>query len=48
MGLWYWITAEFEALGWYSVYHGPEFWLVAPEILCVITMLIIFVAWRRK
>ena len=30
MGLWYWITEEFKALGWYCVYHGPEFWLVVP------------------
>ena len=33
MGLWYWITEEFKALGWYCVYHGPEFWLVMPLTL---------------
>ena len=27
MGLWYWITAEFKALGLRCVAHGPEFWL---------------------
>lgn len=30
MGLWYWITEEFKALGLRCVAHGPEFWLVAP------------------
>lgn len=30
MGLWYWITEEFKALGLYCVAHGPEFWLVVP------------------
>lgn len=30
MGLWYWITEEFKALGLRCVAHGPEFWLVVP------------------
>lgn len=30
MSIWYWIAAEFKALGWYCVAHGPEFWLVGP------------------
>lgn len=30
MSIWYWIAAEFRALGWYCVAHGPEFWLVCP------------------
>ncbi len=33
MGLWYWITAEFKALGLRCVAHGPEFWLVMPLAL---------------
>jgi hypothetical protein len=33
MGLWYWITAEFKALGLRCVAHGPEFWLVVPLAL---------------
>lgn len=30
MSIWYWIAAEFKALGLYCVAHGPEFWLVGP------------------
>lgn len=33
MGLWYWITEEFKALGLRCVAHGPEFWLVVPLAL---------------
>lgn len=33
MGLCYWITAEFKALGLRCVAHGPEFWLVMPLAL---------------
>lgn len=32
MSIWYWIAAEFKALGWDCVVCGPEFWLVAPII----------------
>lgn len=32
MSIWYWIAAEFKALGLRCVAHGPEFWLVAPII----------------
>ena len=35
MGLWYWITAEFKALGLRCVAHGPEFWLVVPLALAL-------------
>lgn len=37
MGLWYWITEEFKALGFRCVAHGPEFWLVAPAALGLIS-----------
>ena len=49
MGLWYWITAEFEALGWYCVYHGPEFWLVVPALIGALALaaLVGFFNWRR-
>lgn len=30
MSLWQEIIAEFRALGWHCVAHGPEFWLVVP------------------
>ena len=33
MGLCYWITAEFKALGLRCVAYGPEFWLVVPLAL---------------
>jgi hypothetical protein len=36
-----WIIAEFKALGWYCVAHGPEFWLVGPLAGAVLTAVIV-------
>lgn len=49
MGLWYWITAEFKALGWYCVAHGPEFWLGVVALCGVVALSIavMFELWRR-
>lgn len=44
MGLWYWITAEFKALGLRCVAHGPEFWLVMPLALGL-AALAVLVGW---
>lgn len=41
MGLWYWITEEFKALGLRCVAFGPEFWLVAPIMLGLIVIAVI-------
>ena len=41
---WYYIIAEFRALGLRCVAHGPEFWLVAPIILGLIVIAVI--VWR--
>lgn len=45
-----WIIAEFRALGWYCVAHGPEFWLATAVICWVIAVGIaaVFVIWRDK
>lgn len=48
MGLWYWITAEFKALGWYCVAHGPEFWLVAPVAGALIVAVIVGIIVGRR
>ena len=32
---WYYIIAEFRALGLRCVAHGPEFWLAVTAIACV-------------
>lgn len=36
-----WILAEFKALGWYCVKHGPEFWLVVPIAVVVLVAIVI-------
>ena len=41
MGLWYWITEEFKALGLRCVAYGPEFWLVVPLALGLIVIAVI-------
>ena len=41
MGLWYWIAAEFKALGLRCVAYGPEFWLVGPLAGAVLTAVIV-------
>ena len=49
MNLWYWITAEFKALGLRCVAHGPEFWLVVPTLagaLAVAALVGVF-KWRN-
>lgn len=48
MSIWYWIAAEFRALGWYCVAHGPEFWLVAPAIVgaAALAVLVGWICWR--
>lgn len=38
MGMRYWITAEFRALGLRCVAYGPEFWLVVPLALGLAVM----------
>ena len=50
MSIWYWIAAEFKALGWYCVAYGPEFWLAVAVICWVVAILIacIFAMWREK
>ena len=48
MSIWYWIAAEFKALGWYCVVHGPEFWLVAPIIgAAALGIAIGWICWRE-
>ena len=41
MSIWYWITEEFKALGWYCVAHGPEFWLVGPLAGAVLVAVVV-------
>lgn len=41
MSIWYWITEEFRALGWYCVAHGPEFWLIGPVAGAVLIAVIV-------
>lgn len=41
---WYYIIAEFKALGLRCVAYGPEFWLVVPPTLGVI--LTAALVWR--
>ena len=50
MGLWYWITEEFKALGLRCVAHGPEFWLAVAVICWIISVGIVavFAMWRKK
>lgn len=41
--VWYYIIAEFKALGLYCVAHGPEFWLVVPLIVGVaVTVMLVW------
>ena len=47
MSIWYWIAAEFRALGWYCVAHGPEFWLIAPIIgAALVAVAVGIIVWR--
>lgn len=41
---WYYIFAEFRALGLRCVAYGPEFWLVVPLALGVLVIAVI-VGW---
>lgn len=49
MGLWYWITAEFKALGLRCVAHGPEFWLAVAAIagVAVLGMIVSIFVFRE-
>ena len=49
MGLWYWITAEFKALGLRCVAHGPEFWLAIAAIagVAALCMIVGVMIWRE-
>lgn len=46
---WYYIAAEFKALGLYCVAHGPEFWLVVPALIGALALAAIvgFFCWRK-
>lgn len=47
MSIWYWIAAEFKALGLRCVAYGPEFWLVAPVAGAVVVAIIVgIIVWR--
>lgn len=48
MGLWYWITAEFKALGLRCVAHGPEFWLAvaAMGFVAALAVAVGYYIWR--
>lgn len=49
MSVLHWIAAEFRALGWYCVAHGPEFWLVAPVAGAVLIAGVVgYFIWRYK
>lgn len=48
MSIWYWIVAEFKALGWACVEHGPEFWLVAPIIGAALLAVIVGIIVGRN
>lgn len=45
---WYFIAAEFKALGLRCVAHGPEFWLVVPlgAGLLILSALALSDIWR--
>ena len=43
-----WIIAEFRALGWYCVEHGPEFWLVVPVAGAVLIAVIVGIIVGRN
>lgn len=46
MGLWYWITEEFKALGLRCIALGPEFWMSMAFIaLLGIAVIVIFYIW---
>lgn len=47
---WYFIAAEFKALGLYCVAHGPEFWLALAVICWAVAALIAvgYTIWRKK
>ena len=49
MGLWYWITAEFKALGLRCVAHGPEFWLgvAAMGFVTALAVAVGYFIWRE-
>ena len=48
MSIWYWIAAEFKALGLRCVAYGPEFWLVAPVAGAVIVAVIVGLIVGRR
>ena len=49
MGLWYWITAEFKALGLRCVVYGPEFWLAIAAIagVAALSAVVGYFIWRE-
>ena len=49
MGLWYWITAEFKALGLRCVAYGPEFWLAVAAIgfVAALSAVVGYFIWRE-
>lgn len=47
MSIWYWIAAEFRALGLRCIAYGPEFWLVAPIVGALLLAVIVsYIVWR--
>lgn len=48
MSIWYWIAAEFKALGLRCVAYGPEFWLVAPVAGAVAVAVIVGIIVGRN
>ncbi len=49
MGLWYWITEEFKALGLRCVAYGPEFWLAVAAICgaTALAMVVGYFVWKE-
>lgn len=45
---WYYIIAEFRALGLRCVAYGPEFWLIAPLAVGIVAVAVVagFDIWR--
>ena len=46
---WYYIIAEFRALGLHCVAHGPEFWLAITAIggVAALSALVGYFIWRE-
>lgn len=46
--MWREISAEFAALGWHAVLHGPEAHLVLPVIYGLIGAIVLLIGRRKK